>query len=517
MAFIDELQSILEEDGNVAVTEKGAVGYRTTGKPLLDLHFSVSSLRNLSEAQIAARFAKAFFQDKLLAVKWLFFVADVREGMGERRLLRAVLQYLAYTEPEIAKAILPFIPEYSRFDNLLPLLDTPLQTDVVALYKAQIDKDVADMQNGKPVSLCAKWLPSATATSATTKRYAKLLIQGFGVTAKQYRKTLSALRAHLDVVEVKMSKKAWGEIDYEHVPSKANLLYEDAFLRNDNARRAKYLLDLSKGEAKINASVLYPHDVLVKYTQSNCWTLQVAKTNPTLEALWKSLPDFVQGDDKTLCVCDGSGSMTIRIGKTNVAAMHVATALSIYFAERASGAFQDKYITFSENPQLVDLSKGKTLHDKIGIALSHDEVANTNIEAVFDLILLTAVKNNMKQSELPKNLLILSDMEFDQCATSTHYGEPNAWQYKKLFAELAERYAQYGYRLPRLVFWNICSRTGAIPIKENDLGVALVSGFSPTVMSMVLSGKLDPYDCLLEQLSKPRYDAVENAVKPIVD
>lgn len=516
MAFIDELQSMLDEECNAVVTENGAVGYRTTGKPLLDLHFSVSSLRNLSEAQIAVRFAKAFFQDKLLAVKWLFFAADVRQGMGERRLLRAVLQYLAHTEPNAAKAVIPLVPEYSRFDNLLCLLDTPLQSDVIALYKAQIEKDVADMQSGKPVSLCAKWLPSANATSPVTKGYAKTLIKGFGVTEKQYRKTLSALRAYLDVVEVKMSKKAWSEIDYERVPSKANLLYEDAFLRNDKARRAKYLLDLSKGEVKINASVLYPHDILVKYTTSNFWTLQVAPENPALEALWAALPDYVQGDNTTLCVCDGSGSMTMHIGNTNVSCMHVATALSIYFAERAAGSFKDKYITFSENPQLVNLSKGKTLHDKLGIALSYNEAENTNVEAVFDLILKTAVKGKMKQSELPKNILILSDMEFDESVTSTNYGSVNVWQYKKLFAMLAEKYEQYGYRLPRLVFWNICSRTGAIPIKENDLGVALVSGFSPTVLKMVLSGKLDPYDCLLAQLADERYDAVETAVKDVL-
>ena len=178
--------------------------------------------------------------------------------------------------------------------------------------------------------------------------------------------------------------------------------------------------------------------------------------------------------------------------------------------------YKDKYITFSENPQLVDLSQTKTLRDKIGIAISHDEAGRTNIEAVFKLILATAVKNNLSQNELPSNILILSDMEFDYCATSNHYGVGCSDAFKKLFTVIGEEYERYGYKLPRLVFWNICSRTGTIPLKENKHGVALVSGFSPAIMNMVLSGKLDPFECLLEQITSNRYLPVLDAIKELV-
>ena len=352
--------------------------------------------------------------------------------------------------------------------------------------------------------------------------FAKLLIKEFGITEKEYRKRLSALRAYLDVIEVKMSRKAWGEIDYESVPSKANLLYEDAFLRNDQERRTQYLQALERGEVEINSSVLFPHDIVHKYFNTNAWDFELNEYNITYEEMWKALPDFIQGAGNTICVSDGSGSMTMPIGNcslsfrpaNSLSCLEVALALSIYFAERSSGQFKDKFITFSENPQFVDLSKGKSLRDKLGIATSYTEVANTDIEAVFELILKAAVKGKMKQEDLPKNILILSDMEFDGSVQTTNYEDPyEPENFKKLFQVFAERFEEKGYKLPRLVFWNLNSRTNTIPVKENEFGVALVSGFSPTILKMVLSDAIDPFVCLLEMLNTERYQAVEDAVK----
>ena len=464
---------------------------------------------------MAKFYAKAFYENKLLAIKWLFFAADVRGGMGERRLFRVCLRFLAETEPAITTKLLPLVAEYTRWDNLLCLLDTPLQGKVCCLLKGQIDEDLASMQAGKPISLCAKWLPSVNATSARSKSYAKLLMRAWNMTGKTYRKTLSALRTYLKIVEVDMSKKAWEAIDYAAVPSRANLLYAEAFLRNDKKRREAYLKQLERGEQTINAGVLFPHDIVHKYTE-NGWQCKVKPFDATLEELWKALPDYVQGQGNTICVADGSGSMTMAVGGGSTSCLSVANALAIYFAERSSGAFKDRYITFSKTPQMVNLSRCKTLHDKIGKALAHDEVANTNIEAVFDLILLTAIKNKSKQEDIPTNVLILSDMEFDGCSESTHYGAPSNANFKRLFEDIAERYKQYGYQLPRLIFWNIGSRTMTVPVRQNPLGVALVSGFSPSVMSMVLSGSLDPFKCLVEQLSIQRYQPVEDAVQGLL-
>jgi hypothetical protein len=428
-----------------------------------------------------------------------------------------VVEEFANKEPKAAKELLKLVPEYGRWDDLWCLLETELVDDVIAVVKAQLTNDFENMSNGKSISLCAKWMPSANASSEQTKKYAKIFCKKFGDTPRNYRKTLSKMREYIDVVERKMSAKEWVDINYEAVPSRANLIYNNAFLRNDEDRRRLYLGALEKGEAKINASVLFPHDIVHKYGYAG-------RVDAALEGMWKALPDTVKGCGNTIVVADGSGSMTCNVGgNSGVTALEVANSLAIYFAERSSGEFKDKYITFSERPQLVDLSQGKNLREKLAIARMHNEVANTNIEAVFDLILSTAVNNHMRQEDIPANILIVSDMEFDSCATSgkpaTRYGwymssrvRPTA----TLFDTIAKKYAAHGFKLPRLVFWNVNSRTGTIPVKHNDLGVALVSGFSVNIVKMVMSNKTDPYECLLETLNSERYQAVEDAIKDIL-
>lgn len=516
--FMNSLKETLNEDFNVSVTENGAIGYKTTGKELLDINFAVSSMRNMDEHQIVDKFVKAFYENRLWAIKWLFYVRDVREGIGERRLFRICMKYLAEKHSDVAKATLPLIAGYGRWDDLLCLLDTDLVNDVVELFKNQLDEDMQNMNEGKSVSLLAKWLPSINASSKETKRLAHIIVSKFEITERQYRKMLSKLRAYLKVVEVSMSKKEWGEIDYSAVPSRANLIYNAAFLRNDEERRRAYLENLQKGETKINAGVLFPHDIVHRYYEGCDWKMELKSSDDvTLEELWKALPDFVNGAGNTICVADSSGSMTSCVGGTSVTALDVANALAIYFAERSSGQFKDNLITFSENPQLINLSTAKSLREKLEIVDEYAEVANTNIEAVFNLILQTAINKNMSQDELPQNILILSDMEFDSCVGcdgDSMWGVTRPT--KRLFKVFAERYAEHGYKLPRLVFWNICSRTGTIPVKENDLGVALVSGFSPVIAKMVLSNSTDPLDCLLEQINSERYDAIEKAIRSVV-
>lgn len=511
--FMENLKRTIGEDFNESVTENGAVGYRTSGKELLDLNFAVSSLRNETPERIKQRFAKAFFENKLLAIKWLFFAGDVRGGLGERRLFRIGMEYLAANEADVAVKLLKLIPEFTRWDNLVVLLDTSLCDEAVAIIKEQLNNDMYQMGRKNAISLCAKWMPSANASSNETRRLAKVLISKLGMIERQYRKMLAALRSYTNVVEVKMSNREWAGIDYSAVPSRANLVYNNAFLRNDEKRRREFLGRLEKGETKINAGVLFPHDIVHKYMERAGWSMKIKAVDTALEEMWKALPDYVKENGNTICVADGSGSMTSTVGGTNISCLDVANALAIYFAERCSGQFKNKYITFSENPQLVDLSSGKTLRDKLGIALTHDECANTNIEAVFDLILQTAIRTKMKQADLPTNILILSDMEFDSCAVGSRGGYGRTKFNQKLFSVIAKRYADHGYKLPRLVFWNICSRTGTIPVKENELGVALVSGFSPSIVKMVLSNSTDPFECLLEQLNSERYAPVEQAVK----
>lgn len=503
--FMDKLKETLNEEFNVSFTENGAIGYRTSGTALVDLNFSITSLRNKSEREIVDKFVKAFYEDKMLAVKWLFYARDVREGIGERRLFRVCMEYLAKNHLEIAKAVVPLIPIYGRYDDWFCLFNTELEDLVIEEIKKQLAEDMEFMKEEKPISLLAKWMPSANTSSVETKELARKIIKKLGITERQYRKMLSKLRAYLKIVETYMSKNEWAAIDYSAVPSRANLIYNSAFLRNDEERRRGFLARLVKGEAKINASVLFPHDIVHKYGDGSygVWVNRIKKEDTTLEELWKALPDFANGDSDTICVSDGSGSMTIKVGGTKVSALEVAISLSIYFSERCKGQFKNKYITFSDRPQLVDFKEAKSLREKIEIALGYTEVASTNIEAVFELILTTAVKNEMKQAEMPKKILILSDMEFNSAVSRCN---------EQLFKTFAKRYEEAGYQLPRIIFWNINSRTGTIPMKTNELGVALVSGFSPAVMNIVFSNSRDPFECLVEQLNKERYDAVEAAL-----
>lgn len=519
MSFMNAVKNTLNEEFNYSVTENGALGYRTSGKALVDLNFAVASMRGMSESEICKKFTKAYAENPVLAMRWLFFARDVRGGLGERRLFRVIMTDLAKSDPELVKRLIPLMAEYGRYDDMWCLFGTTMDGVLFDFIKNQLEADLDGMNKGSGVSLLVKWLPSPNASSEKTKQNARYVYKNIGLTEREYRKVLSKLRAYIDVVERKMSAKQWEDIKYEAVPSRANLIYNGAFLRNDEERRREYLSKLEKGETKINAGALFPHDIVHKYSVSG-YVNNLKKKDATVEALWKALPDMVQSCGNTIVVADGSGSMYVNVGGgSGVTALEVANALAIYFAEHSSGDFRDKYITFSERPQLVDFSNCDSLHDKLKTALAHSECANTNIEKVFDLILTTAIKGHMKQEDMPKNILIISDMEFDDCATSGEsrgvYGWGNVRKIPdtRLFKVIESKFIDSGYQMPRLVFWNVNSRTSTIPVKENDLGVALVSGFSVNVCKMVMSNKFDPYECLVETLMNERYDAVEAALK----
>ena len=233
MSFVDNIKETLNEDFNESITENGAVGYRTSGKALLDINFNISSMRNMNEDQIIDKFVKAFYEDKRLAMKWLFYAGDVRGGVGERRLFRILLKYLAQNHLNLAKAVIELVPEYTRWDNLWCLLDTELVDYVINLVEKQLNKDIANMNDNHPISLLAKWLPSIVASSKKTKRYGCIICEKLGISEKTYRTTISKLRKYLRVTETYMSSNRWNEIDYSVVPSRANLIYKDAFLKHD--------------------------------------------------------------------------------------------------------------------------------------------------------------------------------------------------------------------------------------------------------------------------------------------
>lgn len=518
--FDTALKTTLKNE--TAYSENGAAMFATSGTALVDLNFATSSLRGASKETIEQKFSTAFFENPALAVQWLFFARDIRQGMGERRLFRICFSWLANARPELVKKLIPLVAEYGRFDDIFYSgLEDELWNSVVDYIAEQLKVDIDNLNAGKPFSLLAKWMPSINTSSDKTRALAKKLCKSLGMCEKAYRKNLSALRAKLNVVEVQTSANEWGMIDYNTVPSKANLKYKNAFLQHDKERRVKYLEDLENPEsgAKINSAAAFPYDIIAKYVNlANCnsWKSLAANADKTLEAMWKALPDYVAGckDGSTMCVIDSSRSMTCRVGNSNTTALDVAYSLGFYFSERLSGPFKNKYITFSYRPTYIDMSNCKTLADKIYLAYSKSEVANTDIYKTFKLILDTAVQNNLKQEDLPSNLLILSDMQFDE---GTYISSQYDADKTSLMREIADMFAKYGYKMPRLVFWNLLTmgRNMVVPIQQNEAGIVLVSGFSPTIARLVFSVKLDPYEALVDMLMSERYAPIRELCKSL--
>lgn len=484
---------------NVSVTENGMIGYKTTYHDLLDFNFKVSSYRNDIDAGIKD-FKKVLANKEQYALKYLFYLRDIREGIGERKLFRECLKEFVNNanienKNEVIDIIINETSEFGRFDDLFVLLDTKYADKVFAKCKEQLLADYENYNKGKTISLLAKWMPSVN-SSAKTRQAALKFVKYFNTTEKEYRKMLSTLRKHLKIVEIQMCEKKFNEIDYNAVPSKANLKYNDAFLRNDEARRREFLNKLVVGDktVKINSSVNFPHEIVAKYIGS--WYHE--SYNEGLEQLWKNLKPC-EGLKDTIVVRDGSCSMCCRIGHTNVSALQVSTALAIYCSQYTNDAFKDKFITFSRYAELIDLSRCGSLYSKIQECYDKDDCSNTDLANVFNLILRTAVDHNMKQEDIPSTVLVVSDMEFDGNAFN---GEKN------VIEQAGEKFAAHGYKLPKLAFWNVNSRTGTIPVKQNENGVTLISGFSQNVLSMVMNEETDPYQALLKELSKERYEKI---------
>lgn len=499
---------------NVSITENGMEGYKTTFHPLLDMNFKITSYRNLTDEDICRDIDKIIAQaeDVQYLLKFLFMVRDAREGLGERRLFRVALKHLLNTtnfdnkREIITDLIRTQISNYGRFDDLFIFVDTEYEGVLIQTIKNQLKSDYVNMLANKSISLLAKWMPSENASSKETKRLATTIRKALGADSKTYRKTLSALRAYLKVTETFTSANEWDKIDYNQVPSKANLKYKDAFLRHDEERRRDFLAALRVGvdkdgkEVKINSAVNFPHEIVSKYVHTNGWYYNLNDYDEALEQLWKNLKQK-DGLNNTIVVRDGSGSMTSRLGSGNTTALDVSTALAIYCSERLNDTFKDKFITFSSQAQLVDLSRCQSLQSKLKTCLRYDDCSNTDIENVFNLILKTAVEGNIRPEDMPAQILIISDMEFDSGYCGFN-GDSN------VFRTAQARYARAGYKLPKLVFWNVCSRTNTIPVTQNENGVVLVSGFSVNTLNMVLNGKTDPFLALVDELNTEKYNSI---------
>ena len=495
MNFFKEMQ--LNEK---SYTENGAKGYATTGSYLVDLNFKIPHLRALAQDEDFPyeEFDLAYQENPVYALRWLLFLRDIKQGCGERASFRKFLIHLADTKPTICvKFIDCFMSaDYGRWDDLVEVYfkttNKNIKHDISILLRTQLKNDL----NSKHPSLMAKWLPSESSANKETSRRAKLLAKEvFECSNKQYRKTLASLRKLVAKAEVLTSANKWSEIDYNTVPSKANLKYSSAFVKHDADRRIKYLLDLKAGKssAKINANSMFLYDIVRDYR----YTLDV---NPTLEALWEA-QEKIEGFTNTLVVRDGSGSMSCEVIGGNLTASVIADSLTLYCAENNIGAYKNKFITFSANPQCIEIPDDYNLAQKLHLLDIYNDWTNTDIEAVFKLILKTAIDNKVSPDEMPESVLIISDMEFDEALDDSNESDT-------LFEIIRKKFESAGYKLPRLVFWNVCSRTNTVPMRENESGLTLISGFSKSLLQIVIGKYTSPYEALIAQLSNPRYECV---------
>lgn len=493
---------MLKMEANMTYTENGAVSNRSTFSDCLDLFGTVGGLRHAEEREILARFVRAFAEDRDLAVKILFFARDIREGLGERRIFRVILRYLAAKAPETVRKNLGYIAEYGRFDDLLALMGTPCEKDALTLIRKQLEADAKAMKEGKKedISLLAKWLPSVNTSDKAQCERGKRIAAFCGMRQQEYRKLLAALRKELRILENFLREKDY-TFDYAKQPSRAMYKYRAAFVRNDGERFDAFLSSVEKGEAKLHADNIYPYELVDPYLDGWSWSRTSgymkelsAEEKRILNAVWNALPDF-GNDENALAVVDTSGSMYNGMQPQPAS---VAFSLGLYFAERNRGRFANHFIEFSEKPKLIEL-KGETFADRLAYAASFSEVANTDIEAVFRLVLRTAVKYQVPQKDMPSKLVIISDMEFDSC--TEHASLSNFENAKRLYEEA-------GYRLPQLAFWNVASRRLQQPVTMHETGTVLVSGCTPRLFSMVVGDVLDPYALMMEVLGGKRYEKI---------
>lgn len=475
MSFMDDL----EIETSTTLTENGGRALSTTGDKLLNLFAVLGALRS-RPTDVIDKFDAAFRENADLATKMAFYGRDVRGGLGERAVGRLMLRELTLLYPEVVTANLKNIVKFGRYDDLFVLFDTPVETDMIEFVKKYLVLDKRHMDKYGNVSLLAKWMPSINASSEHTKALAHRFVKALNTTPREYRKTLSALRKYIDVTEVKMSANKWTDIDYKAVPSNAMSNYGSAFARHDYEGFNRYMDAVKSGDVKINAATLYPYNVI----ETMYGNRDVA------EAQWKALPNYVEGDNNFLIMADVSGSMMGR-------PMHTSVGLAIYFAERNHGAFANKFMTFTDIPRIVDVT-GDDLFDKYCSVTEHVGF-DTNLEAAFDAILSTAVRTKCPQADLPKALVIISDMEI------------NAWHGGSLTftEEMRKRFADAGYEMPKLVYWNVDSRKDTFLASKNDPNAILVSGQSASTFKNLIKGiDLSAFEIMVQTLNDPRYDCV---------
>ena len=474
----------LKNESRFTRTENGAIALNTTSNACLDLFSTIGSLRNADENRIYTLFEEAYKENPLYATKIVFYGRDIREGLGERDTFRILLRYIANNHPEAIHNNIALIGEYGRYDDLYFLCDTPLESDMWEFICKTFNEDIEKMNNNKSISLLAKWLKSVNTSSKESNRLGRLTANKLGLSLKDYRKTLSQLRSYLRVTEKYLTSNNWSDINYSIVPSKAMLNYRNAFSKHDLDRFMEYLSSVKKGDSKINASALYPYDLVEKI-------LYNGEKSKVIEAQWDSLPDYVEKGTNALVMADVSGSMWGRPLATSI-------GLALYFAERNEGAYHNLFMTFSSNPKIVSI-KGDTITQKIRNIAQSNWNMNTDLEAAFEKVLDIAIKNNVPKNEMVKAIIVVSDMEIDFC------GNKN-WSF---YDNIKHEFEKAGYEIPNIVFWNVNSRHDIFHADSTRKGVQLCSGQSVTVFKQLMESiGMTPIEMMDKVINSERYNLI---------
>ena len=492
----------LSNASNYTYTENGALTHKSTGTALLDMFAMGGAYRTRTDADVILLFKNAYIENPVYALKCLFYLRDVRGGQGERRFFRTVMHWLASYDIEAARRNLNNVAEYGRWDDLYCFVGTSLENDAFEIMKKQLALDV----QCKTPSLLAKWLKSENTSSKESRALASKTREYLGWSHKQYRKTLSILRARINVLERLMSAGRWDEIEFDKIPSKAGFIYKNAFARRDIIK-AKYEAFAKNTTTKVNAEVLNPVDIANKIFSYDYWHQPSDVDRAMFDKYWMNLKDYYNGrKENGIAIVDVSGSMA---GQP----MNAAVSMGAYIAERGKGPFKDHFITFSGNPQLVKF-EGVDTYDQFWRARQADWGMNTNIEAAFDMMLRVAIQNKCSQEDLPSVLYILSDMEFDGALTrgvvsSSRWDRGNALHgtnaIDTFLESISKKWQSYGYELPRVVFWNLNARHQNIPAMGGRF--SYVSGFSMNMVENILSGK-DGYALMMDKLDSERYTPI---------
>jgi len=470
-------------------THNGMPTYIASGNPLVDLFSAIGSSR---AKDLRPLFSAAYAYDRVKTLKILLWARDVRGGAGERQTVRDLLRHLEAINPEDAEQLVPYLPFFGRWDDLL-VFQSP------RLCNAALSVIAKGLTDPATAGLTAKWMPRKGKIALALERFLGMVptsprfhyTERKAYPGKPYRQMLATLTK---VVEQQMCAREWDQIVFDHVPSLAAARYQKAFNRRCAERYAAYKAGLVKGTRTIHATTVYPYDVIKSINHGD---RAVAK------AQWEALPNYL-GEAQMLAMVDVSGSMIAQVGVSNLTCLDISTSLGLYIADKAKGPFKDCFLTFSGSP-VIEVLQGDILEKHAQMCRSHWTM-NTDLYAAFLEILRVACHHNVVEADMPRVLLILSDMEFDACVTNPH---------ETALTMMRRMYEEAGYTMPKVVFWNLRARVGNAPAQFRDGGTALVSGFSPAIMRSILAAEdFSPLGVLEETISNPRYDVIDTKEHP---